>query len=192
MGDATARPRQAPFFALFASTIQQHRSGNAVPIDVVEMRGLGRSDSGYSQGTPMTRTHVAAIAVVVSIGLAASTAQAQSPTEQGRACIGKGGRGTGSSVEDARFQAWEAVLQATSWPMWAAWMTSGATVGQAPLPGTRCARSASAAAMVALWAKSVSSAPSSARRVDPARRLGHQKPAVVPMSWPRLVSTGGV
>lgn len=131
MGDATARPRQAPFFALFASTIQQHRSGNAVPIDVVEMRGLGRSDAGYSQGTPMTRTHVAAIAVVVSIGLAASTAQAQSPTEQGRACIGKGGRGTGSSVEDARFQAWEAVLQATSWPMWAAWMTSGATVGQA-------------------------------------------------------------
>lgn len=48
-----------------------------------------------------------------------------------KSCVDKGGRGTGSSTEDARFQAWEAVLQATSWPMWASWMASGATVGKA-------------------------------------------------------------
>ena len=43
-------------------------------------------------------------------------------------CVDKGGRGTGSTTEDARFQAWEAVLQATDWGMWAAWMASGAKV----------------------------------------------------------------
>jgi hypothetical protein len=50
---------------------------------------------------------------------------------EAKTCVNKGGRGTGSTVEDARFQAWEAVLQATSWPMWASWMGSSAKVGQA-------------------------------------------------------------
>jgi hypothetical protein len=46
-------------------------------------------------------------------------------------CLDKAGRGWGSSVESARFQAWEAVLQDTSWAMWAVWMASGAKVGAA-------------------------------------------------------------
>lgn len=46
-------------------------------------------------------------------------------------CVDKGGKGWGSSTEDARFQAWEAVLQATSWGMWSAWITGGAKVGTA-------------------------------------------------------------
>jgi hypothetical protein len=46
-------------------------------------------------------------------------------------CVDKGGRGTGSSVPDAKFQAWEAVLQATDWGMWAAWISSDAKVGKA-------------------------------------------------------------
>ncbi|MEZ5817565.1 MAG: hypothetical protein R3D44_10815 [Hyphomicrobiaceae bacterium] len=46
-------------------------------------------------------------------------------------CVDKGGRGTGSSIPDAKFQAWEAVLQATDWGMWASWMASGAKVGRA-------------------------------------------------------------
>ena len=59
---------------------------------------------------------------------------------EAKTCVNKGGRGTGSTVEDARFQAWEAVLQATSWPMWASWMASSAKVvgnpaKPLPLPG---------------------------------------------------------
>ena len=46
-------------------------------------------------------------------------------------CVNKGGRGTGSTVPDAKFQAWEAVLQATDWGMWAAWITSSSKVGSA-------------------------------------------------------------
>jgi hypothetical protein len=47
-------------------------------------------------------------------------------------CISKGGRGTGGSRDSAAFQAWEAVLQATSWGSWAQFMASGAKVGSAP------------------------------------------------------------
>jgi hypothetical protein len=46
------------------------------------------------------------------------------------ACVSKGGRGT--SRDSAMFQAWEAVLQATSWGSWTQFMTSGARVGSAP------------------------------------------------------------
>ena len=65
--------------------------------------------------------------IVVSLGLAACVAA----TPAAAGCVDKGGRGTGSTIEDARFQAWEAVLQATSWPMWSVWISSGAKVGSA-------------------------------------------------------------
>jgi hypothetical protein len=48
------------------------------------------------------------------------------------ACINKGGRGTGGSRDSAMFQAWEAVLQATSWGSWAQFMASGGKIGSAP------------------------------------------------------------
>ena len=47
-------------------------------------------------------------------------------------CVSKGGRGTGPSRDSAVFQAWEAVLQATSWGSWAQFMTAGARIGSAP------------------------------------------------------------
>jgi hypothetical protein len=47
-------------------------------------------------------------------------------------CVNKAGQGTGGNVESAKFQAWEAVLQATSWPMWSQWMAGSQTVGTAP------------------------------------------------------------
>lgn len=47
------------------------------------------------------------------------------------ACVNKAGRGWGYSTDQAKFQAWEAVLQDTDWGMWAAWMASGAKVGAA-------------------------------------------------------------
>jgi hypothetical protein len=47
-------------------------------------------------------------------------------------CNRIGGKGTGGSVESAKFQAYEAMLQGTSWGMWATWMATGAKVGVAP------------------------------------------------------------
>jgi hypothetical protein len=48
------------------------------------------------------------------------------------ACITKAGKGTAGSVDSARFQAWEAVLQATDWGSWAAFMAGGGKVPTAP------------------------------------------------------------
>ena len=48
------------------------------------------------------------------------------------ACVGKGGKGTAVSVSAAKFQAWEAVLQATDWGSWAAFMAGGGKVPTAP------------------------------------------------------------
>ena len=48
------------------------------------------------------------------------------------ACITKAGRGTAGSVDGAKFQAWEAVLQATGWGSWAAFMAGGGKVPTAP------------------------------------------------------------
>jgi hypothetical protein len=48
------------------------------------------------------------------------------------ACITKAGKGTATSVEGAKFQAWEAVLQATDWGSWAAFMAGGGKVPTAP------------------------------------------------------------
>ena len=56
--------------------------------------------------------------------LAAGAAQAQ--------CVSKAGAGWGSNDENAKFQAWEAVLQATDWGSWAAWMGGGQKIGTAP------------------------------------------------------------
>lgn len=53
------------------------------------------------------------------------------PSGAEAACASKVGRGWGPSVDSAKFQAWEAVLQDTDWGMWAAWMASGAKVGSA-------------------------------------------------------------
>jgi len=74
---------------------------------------------------------IAALTLAGAFGLAGSPADAQTKSKSAQTCVDKGGKGTGSTIEDARFQAWEAVLQATSWPMWAVWITSGAKVGQA-------------------------------------------------------------
>jgi hypothetical protein len=65
-----------------------------------------------------------ALAFAGALAVAGASAQAE--------CINKGGRGTGTSKDSAMFQAWEAVLQATSWGSWAQFMASGAKVGSAP------------------------------------------------------------
>ena len=56
------------------------------------------------------RAIVPALVFVGALLLASAAADA--------ACVRKGGKGTGGSRDSAMFQAWEAVLQATSWGSW--------------------------------------------------------------------------
>ncbi len=44
-------------------------------------------------------------------------------------CVQKASEGTNTTEEGAKFQAYEALLQATDWGLWAAWMANGKTPG---------------------------------------------------------------
>ena len=69
-----------------------------------------------------------ALCTVIAVGvLAFSPASGQAAS-----CVVKAGQGTGSTDDGARFQAWEAVLQATDWSIWSAMMASKQEVGNAP------------------------------------------------------------
>ena len=69
--------------------------------------------------------HGLSVAVAVAaLGLAAGSVEAQ--------CVNKAGQGTNSTEEGAKSQAYEAVLQATDWGMWATWMASSQKIGEAP------------------------------------------------------------
>lgn len=65
----------------------------------------------------------AGVAAALSLGMAFS-ASAQ--------CVKKGGEGTGATADSAKFQAWEAVLQATDWGSWGTWMAGSQKIGTAP------------------------------------------------------------
>jgi hypothetical protein len=67
----------------------------------------------------------AALAALATLALA-SGAQAAG------ACVNKAGEGTNTTLDGAKFQAWEAVLQATDWGVWGAMMASKQEVGNAP------------------------------------------------------------
>lgn len=70
------------------------------------------------------KTFVRVLAAAGVLMAAGAVAQAQ--------CVSKAGQGTGGTDDSAKFQAWEAVLQATDWGSWASWMTSSTKVGDAP------------------------------------------------------------
>ena len=63
--------------------------------------------------------------LIMTSALVFAGALAAAGTAAEAGCINKGGRGTGGSRDSAMFQAWEAVLQATSWGSWAQFMGSG-------------------------------------------------------------------
>jgi hypothetical protein len=74
-----------------------------------------------------------------ALGLRAATAAiallalaAINPAQAAGACVNKAGEGTNSTLDGAKFQAWEAVLQATDWSIWSAMMASKQEVGNAP------------------------------------------------------------
>lgn len=70
------------------------------------------------------KTFVRVLAAAGALVVAGAAAQAQ--------CVAKAGQGTGGTDDSAKFQAWEAVLQATDWGSWGSWMASSQTVGVAP------------------------------------------------------------
>ena len=69
--------------------------------------------------------------LAAGVGAAVVLMGAVSPVEA-RICINKAGQGTNTTEEGAKFQAYEAILQATDWGMWATWMASSQKIGQAP------------------------------------------------------------
>ncbi len=71
-------------------------------------------------------------AAVAALALGLAVLSAPDASAQKAACINKGGEGTNSTVDGAKFQAWEAVLQATDWGMWSQFMATNQKVGVAP------------------------------------------------------------
>lgn len=69
--------------------------------------------------------------VVAAAGVAAALSLAIAVPASAQ-CVNKGGEGTNTTADGAKFQAWEAVLQATSWGSWASWMAGGQKIGTAP------------------------------------------------------------
>lgn len=68
-----------------------------------------------------------ALALLAGATLTHSPLSAQAAARHG--CMAKVAEGTGSSHENAKFQAYEALLQATDWGAWATWMANGTTPG---------------------------------------------------------------
>ena len=79
----------------------------------------------------MRRFKIFAIASLAMSALVAGGAPEATAAGKGT-CLNKAASGTNTTVDGAKFQAWEAVLQATDWGMWSAFMASGAGIGVAP------------------------------------------------------------
>jgi hypothetical protein len=75
----------------------------------------------------MSSLRIAAAAIAIAAFSAISA-----PAYAAGACVNKAGEGTNSTVDGAKFQAWEAVLQATDWGIWSAMMSTKQEVGVAP------------------------------------------------------------
>jgi hypothetical protein len=73
-------------------------------------------------------TKLIAASLLVAVA-AAGPAVAQ---KAGQTCVNKAGQGTNTTEDGAKFQAWEAVLQATDWSSWMSFMSTGMKVGTAP------------------------------------------------------------
>jgi hypothetical protein len=71
-------------------------------------------------------------AAVLALGVTLLAAPAVEAQKAGGTCVMKAGEGTNTTVDGAKFQAWEAVLQATDWSVWGAMMSSKQEVGNAP------------------------------------------------------------
>ncbi len=75
----------------------------------------------------MSTTKITTAVLVLSGALALTAGAANA-----KSCVKKAGEGTNSTEAGAKYQAWEAVLQATDWGMWSVWISGKDTVGLAP------------------------------------------------------------
>lgn len=81
----------------------------------------------------MARMRIAIVTGVAVVGLAVAGLTFGGANDASAAsCVNKAASGTNSTAEGAKFQAWEAVLQATDWGSWATFMSSGSKIGTAP------------------------------------------------------------
>ncbi len=71
-------------------------------------------------------------ALIAGVGAASLILGAAASPALAKTCINKAGQGTNTTEDGAKFQAYEAILQATDWGMWAAWMASSQKIGEAP------------------------------------------------------------
>ena len=72
-------------------------------------------------------TSAKTVAAIIATGFVLATASAASAQ-----CVNNAGEGTGGNKDSAMFQAYEAIIQATDWGMWANWMATSQKVGVAP------------------------------------------------------------
>jgi hypothetical protein len=76
---------------------------------------------------------------VAAAAVAAVTLSSGTPAEAGR-CFKKAASGTGSSMSDAKFQVYEALLQSFDWSVWASYMATGSTPGYKVSPSYTCSK----------------------------------------------------
>lgn len=77
----------------------------------------------------MFRFKVTALTLAIATGLVLAGAPVRQAEAAKGVCSVKAAEGTGPTAETAKFQVYEALLQATDWGAWAAWMSSGTTPG---------------------------------------------------------------
>ena len=70
-----------------------------------------------------------AIVSLAAAGLVLGAAAGATDASAKGACVKKAGQGINTTEDGAKFQAFEAILQATDWGMWAAYMANGSTPG---------------------------------------------------------------
>ncbi|MEQ8825025.1 MAG: hypothetical protein RIC14_11690 [Filomicrobium sp.] len=73
----------------------------------------------------ITRT-ASALALVAGVGFGAAIASSEAHAKN---CFIKAGEGTAGTIEGAKFQVDEVLLQSTDWGAWAEWMATGKTSG---------------------------------------------------------------
>ena len=61
--------------------------------------------------------------------IAALSVAQMAPAEAGGRCFTKAASGTNTTMEGAKSQVYEALLQSFDWGAWASWMASGSTPG---------------------------------------------------------------
>ena len=72
-------------------------------------------------------------AAIAALGVASVIpASAQKAGKGGGTCVHKAASGTNTTQDGAKFQAWEAVLQATDWGSWSSFMAANSNIGTAP------------------------------------------------------------